>query len=148
MNIQYIKLNSSDLQHFIDLVRVYEDVFEMQNFSMPDAVYLQSMLDKESVIIYVALFNGVVVGGLTAHILPSPYSPPGEVYIYDLAIKTEMQRKGIGKNLISALKEYTIQIGYNEIFVQTDVIDRHALDFYKAIGGIAEDVIHFTYSLK
>ena len=43
-----------------------------------------------------AVLDNVVVGGLTAHVLPSAYSASAEVYIYDLGVKAEMQRKGIG----------------------------------------------------
>jgi aminoglycoside 3-N-acetyltransferase I len=147
MEIIYKRLDTYDVSYLTALLKLYEDVFEMPPYPRPEEGYLQKLLNSETPFFYVALQNNIVVGGLTAHLLPSLYYPPGEVYIYDLAVKTNMQRKGIGKNLIEELKIHTAAIGYNEIFVQADLVDKHALDFYKATGGTAESVVHFTYGL-
>lgn len=148
MTTEYQKLESGDLSLLIQLIKLYEVVFEMENFTLPDVEYLQSLLENKSVIFYVAVIENKVVGGLTAHILPSTYFPSSEVYIYDLAVRTEFQRTGIGRQLIDALKKYCADLGLKEVFVQADLEDRHALDFYKATGGIAESVVHFSYELN
>jgi ribosomal protein S18 acetylase RimI-like enzyme len=148
MNIEYKKLETGDLGCLTELVKLYEEVFEMKDFTLPEAQYLQSLLEKETVIFYAAMLDNKVIGGLTAHILPSTYFPSSEVYIYDLAVQTEFQRKGIGRQLISSLKEYCASLRLKEIFVQADLEDQHALDFYRATGGIAESVMHFSYALK
>ena len=148
VEIEYKKLETEDLSHLTELIKVYEKVFEMKDFTLPDARYLQSLLEKETVIFYVATVENKVIGGLTAHVLPSTYFPSSEVYIYDLAVETEFQRKGIGRHLINSLKEYCSSLRLKEVFVQADSEDRHALDFYQATGGIAENVVHFSYELK
>ena len=148
MKTEYKKLETGDLNCLVELIKVYEEVFEMEDFTLPEPQYLQSLLEKETVIFYVGVFDKKVVGGLTAHILPSTYFPSSEVYIYDLAVQTEFQRKGIGRQLINSLKEYCASLRLKEVFVQADLEDRHALDFYRATGGIAESVVHFSYELK
>ncbi len=148
MKIEYKKLEIVDLSRLTELIKVYEEVFEMEDFTLPAAQYLQSLLEKEIVIFYVAMIDKKVVGGLTAHVLPSTYFPSSEVYIYDLAVRTEFQRKGIGRQLINSLKEYCASLRLKEVFVQADLEDRHAIDFYQATGGIAESVVHFSYELK
>ena len=148
MKTEYKKLKIEDLGYLTELIKVYEEVFEMKNFTLPTAQYLQSLLEKETVIFYVAVIDKKVVGGLTAHVLPSTYFTSSEVYIYDLAVETEFQRKGIGRHLIKSLKEYCVSLGLKEVFVQADLEDRHAIDFYRATGGIAESVVHFSYKLK
>ncbi|MCA1637332.1 MAG: GNAT family N-acetyltransferase [Acidobacteria bacterium] len=148
MKIEYKKLEIGDLGCLTELVKLYEQVFEMEDFALPAAQYLQSLLEKETVIFYVAMIDKKVVGGLTAHVLPSTYFPSSEVYIYDLAVETKFQRKGIGRRLINSLKEYCASLRLKEVFVQADLEDRHALDFYRATGGIAESVVHFSYELK
>jgi ribosomal protein S18 acetylase RimI-like enzyme len=148
MKIEYKKLETGDLDGLTQLIKVYEEVFEMEDFALPATQYLQSLLEKETVIFYVAMIDKKVVGGLTAHVLPSTYFPSSEVYIYDLAVESEFQRKGIGRQLINSLKEYCASLRLKEIFVQADLEDRHAIDFYQATGGIAESVVHFSYELK
>jgi hypothetical protein len=39
-------------------------------------------------------------------------------------------------------------IGMEEVFVQADQADQHAIEFYQATGGIAEQVVHFYYPLN
>ena len=148
MKTEYKKLETEDLEHLIELIKVYETVFEMPDFTLPARQYLQSLLERETVIFYVAMIDKQFAGGLTAHILPSTYFPSSEVYIFDLAVETRFQRKGIGRQLINSLKEYCTSLWLKEIFVQADLEDQHALDFYQATGGIAESVVHFSYELK
>jgi len=76
------------------------------------------------------------------------YSTSPLVYIYDLAVAPEYQRKGIGKMLITEIQSYCKDIGVEEVFVQADVADDYALDFYRSTGARGEDVVHFYYPLK
>jgi len=147
-NIEIQRLNNESIKNFIALVRVFEDVFEMKDFVIPSESYLQHVLEKEDFMVFVALHQNEVVGGLTAYTLAAYYVESSYVYIFDLAVKREFQRQGIGKMLISGINNYCQSIGVDEVFVQADLEDDHAIDFYRATGGLAEDVIHFTYPLK
>ena len=42
------------------------------------------------------------MGGLTAHALPMTRSPEAELFIYDLAVRADRQRRGIGRTLVLA----------------------------------------------
>ncbi|QHT72074.1 GNAT family N-acetyltransferase [Rhodocytophaga rosea] len=148
MAIEIRKLEKQDLDTFIALIRVFEDVFEMKNFTMPDEKYLQALLAKDSFFIFVALSDGEVVGGLTAYTLEQYYSTKPLVYIYDLAVTTQLQRQGIGRKLMASINEYCKNTGVEEVFVQADEVDDYALEFYQATGGIAEKVVHFNYPLN
>ena len=142
------KLNKQDLNTFIALIRVFEDVFEMENFLMPEEKHLQQLLAKDSFFVFVALSGNEVVGGLTAYTLEQYYSTKPLVYIYDLAVKTRYQRQGIGRKLMAAINEYCKNTSVEEVFVQADEIDDYAIEFYQATGGNAEKVVHFTYPLN
>lgn len=142
------KLTLKDDIFLTELINIYADVFGTESFSIPGRDYLKSLLVKENIIFCVALLNSSVIGGLTAYILPSVYYPSSQVYIYDLAVKKNMHRQGIGKEIISFLKSYSKELAYKEIYVQADFEDQHAIDFYKATGGHSEKVIHFSYDLR
>jgi len=146
--VEIKKLGSTDINQFKELIRVFEDVFEMKGLSMPGDNYLQNLLDTDSFFVFIALMDNKVVGGLTAYILQQYYSSSPLVYIYDLAVRTELQRQGIGKKLIAAIINYCKERGMEEVFVQADEEDGYALDFYRSTGGNAENVVHFTYPLK
>jgi len=145
--INVLRLDHKGILHFIDLIRVFEDVFEMKNLVVPDQTYLQNILSDKDFLVFVALLENHVVGGLTAYTLPAYYSKAPLVYIYDLAVKTAFQRRGIGRALISGINTYCKSIGVEEVFVQADLEDDHAIEFYRSTGGMAENVIHFGYPL-
>ena len=148
MDLSLQKLTAADVDKLSELIDVYEVVFEMKDFKKPERAYLQTLLDEKTIIFVVALQNNTVIGGLTAHMLPSTYFAASLVYIFDLAVQTQFQRKGIGRKLLIALQDYCKALGIPEVFVQADLEDQHALDFYRATGGTAESVIHFTYNLQ
>ncbi len=147
-NIVILKLTGKDLDKFIQLIKLFETVFEIEDLHMPDNEYLRTQLFKTDFLVFVASAGNKVVGGLTAYTLNQYYSKTPQVYIYDLAVKSTMQRKGIGKLLISAIRDYCRNIGVGEIFVQADKVDDHAIDFYRSTGGTEQEVIHFNYLLK
>lgn len=142
-------LEESELEKFVALIGVFEAVFEMKEFRIPDRTHLQVLLsDRANFHVAVALMDNVVVGGLTAYTLRQYYSSRPLVYIYDLAVKSELQRQGIGRRLIDYVRGHFSSLGFEEVFVQADRVDTHAVDFYRKTNPTAEeDVLHFYYSL-
>ena len=147
MNVEIKKLSSGDIDKFKELIRLFEDVFNMKNFQMPGQIHLRELLGKESFFVFIALANNQVVGGLTSYLLQQYYSESRSAYIYDLAVKTEFQRQGIGKMLISEIISHCNKIGIKEVFVQADEEDVHAIEFYQSTGAIGQKVVHFNYPL-
>lgn len=147
MNPTFLKLEPTHLEYLIQLLSVYETEFGMMDFRFPGDIHLLRLLYNKNIVFYVAICDNKVVGGLTAHTLPSVYSEAGEVYVYDLAVKAAFQRKGIASQLLTELKKDCAALGYKEVFVQADIEDQHAVDFYRATGGKEERVLHYSYSL-
>jgi len=148
MKVAIRKLGTADLGQFKSLILLFEDVFEIDNFQMPEDRYLGQLLAKEGFYVFVAEREGEVLGGLTAYSLAQYFNPSPVVYIYDLAVKTEFQRKGIGKQLISGINDYCRGEGVEEVFVQADEADDYAVEFYRATGGTAQNAVHFSYLLN
>jgi aminoglycoside 3-N-acetyltransferase I len=148
MDLEIKKLDKNELNLFVEQIRLFENVFEMKNFRMPPEEYLHKLLSRNDFFAFVALSENEVIGGLTSYLLEQYYSQSPLAYIYDLAVKTEHQRKGIGTKLMLAHRDYCEEIGVEEIMVQADNIDLHALEFYRSTGGIPEEVTHFNYPLK
>lgn len=143
-----IRLNTQDVRLFQELIFVFADVFEHQDFKIPSEDYLQKLLHKPDFIVFAALADNKVVGGLTAYILTSYSVQSEDVYVLDLAVKTAFQRKGIGKKLMETVIEHCIKQNMNVLFVQADEEDQHAVDFYNAVGGIALKAVNFDFPLS
>jgi aminoglycoside 3-N-acetyltransferase I len=148
MNIGIKKLDRTELHLFKELIFLFEDVFEMKDFKIPPDDHLQQLLSKDTFFVFVAQLNGEIVGGLTCYTWDQYYAVRQLVYIFDLAVKKELQRKGIGRMLIDAVNAYAKDTGAEEVFVQADEVDDYALDFYRSTGGTGEKVVHFTYPLN
>jgi len=72
-------------------------------------------------------------------------SDSAELFIYDIAVRPEFQRKGVGKRLMLAAQAFCTQNGIKQMFVDANEADTHALDFYSSLGGRAEKVVQFTF---
>ena len=98
------KLSPADFSQFISLIRLFEDVFEMKDFRMPDNAHLQRLLEDEKFMVFAAFDeHGEVTGGLTAYVMMQYYSVKPLVYVFDLAVRTSLQRRGIGRKLIASV---------------------------------------------
>ncbi|TGK38445.1 GNAT family N-acetyltransferase [Leptospira gomenensis] len=146
-SIEIRRLKEDETVRFTELIRVFEAVFEMKNFRLPPIKHLGRLLERDDFFVFIALSSGKVCGGLTAYTLYQYYSESPLVYIYDLAVALKWQRKGIGTALIKTVNKYCEDAGVEEVFVQADLIDDYALDFYRSTGATSEQVVHFYYPL-
>ncbi len=144
MAIEIKHLTKEDLSKFTSLINLFNMVFEEESKIGSEANSLK-LLNSKYFIALVALTENKVVGGLTAYELPMYYSNSSEIFLYDLAVKPEYQRTGIGKGLLQSLKEYCLKNGIKEFFVMAHEEDEHAIEFYRATGGRGERVVNFLY---
>jgi aminoglycoside 3-N-acetyltransferase I len=139
------KLTQEDVAAFQSLVHLFNLVFEEDETAIGTEKNLLKLLGSDHFVAMAAFYENEIAGGLTAYELPMYYSDHSEILLYDLAIKAEFQRMGVGKRLIKNLKEYCVQNGINEFFVLAHEEDEHALEFYRSTGGKSEKVINFIY---
>jgi aminoglycoside 3-N-acetyltransferase I len=92
-----------------------------------------------------AMEGDQVVGGVTAHTLRMTRTQSSEIFIYDLAVRSDRQRQGIGRSLIRHLREAGAAQGIDTVFVAADNEDEHAVDFYRALHGVASPVTVFAF---
>lgn len=83
-----------------------------------------------------------VIGGLVAYVLRKLEQERSEVYIYDLAVRSDSRRQGVATRLIESLKPIAKAEGAWVIFVQADQGDEPAIKLYESLG-IKESVLHF-----
>ena len=144
-NFEIKHLAKEDLSKFTSLIQLFNTVFEEENPTIGSEVNSLRLLDDNRFIAIVALTENEVVGGLTAYELPMYHWDASEIFLYDLAVKPEYQRMGIGKGLIQSLKEYCIKNGIKDFFVMAHEEDEHAVEFYRSTGGRSEKVVNFLY---
>ncbi|WP_247827360.1 GNAT family N-acetyltransferase [Arthrobacter antioxidans] len=109
------------------------------------ADYLRDLLGRPGFWALAASVGPEIVAGLTAHTLPMTRSRSSELFIYDLAVRPDHQRQGIGSRLVVELRAAAAAEGIHEVFVPADDEDAHALEFYRALGAAASPVTMFTF---
>ncbi len=139
------RLRAGDRELARQLFAVMVEVFEEQSDRLSDS-YLDALLGRDTFWALVALAGTEVVGGLTAHTLPMTRTESAEVFIYDVAVRAEWQRRGIGRQLVTMLCAAATAAGFGDVLVPADTTDEHALDFYRALGGAPAPVTMFTFS--
>jgi aminoglycoside 3-N-acetyltransferase I len=143
--IETRRLHESDLSLFKSLIDLFNLIFEENQSNIGSDAALAALLGKPHFIAMAALVEQEVVGGLTAYELPIYYADHSEVFVYDLAVKPEYQRIGIGKELIRSLQAECSRRGVREFFVLAHEEDKHAIEFYHSTGGKSERVVNFLY---
>lgn len=124
-----------------------QQVFGAEHPIKVSEAYTQKLLANPVLVAFAAIVNNEPVGGLTGYISPMYNGEVSELYIYDIAVKPEFQRRAIGKQLIAFAKAYCGEKGMSAMYVQANAEDEHALDFYRSTKAKEEEVVHFTYTL-
>jgi aminoglycoside 3-N-acetyltransferase I len=126
------------------LFALMADAFEEPHHDLSDE-YLGQLLARAGFRAIAAFDHDAIVGGLTAHTLPMTRSEAMEVFIYDLAVRSDYRRRGVARQLVAALRAGASEAGAAVIFVPADNEDVDAIAFYRAIGGASQPVTLFTF---
>ena len=127
------------------LLALMADVFEEASEVLSDR-YLDQLLAREDFWALAAFDGDQIIGGITAHSLPMTRTETAEMFIYDLAVRRDHQRTGLGRHLVAELQEKAAARGIENLFVAADNGDVHALEFYRALGGAASPVTFFAFA--
>jgi len=138
------RLGPADVEEARRLFLLMARVFENPAEPLRDA-YLARMLDSAAFWALAAYLEDELVGGLTAHTLPMTTGETTEVFIYDVAVREDRQRHGVGRALMASICGMAAEAGAKAVFVPADNEDTHALDFYNAVGGVPAPVTIFTF---
>jgi aminoglycoside 3-N-acetyltransferase I len=139
------RLGTTDREQARQLFTLMAEVFEEDHRELDDA-YIEGLLRRADFWVIAAFADDELIGGVTAHTLPMTRSRSSELFIYDVAVRPDHQREGAGRELLAALREQAAAIGIHDVFVAADNDDRHALSFYRALGGVSSAVAIFTFS--
>lgn len=142
--VTYKKLDPSNEKEFHDLVLLFNDVFAIENDVNKENI--RKLLNDLSFVCIVATYQAEVIGGITAYELMSYDKAESMMYLYDLAVQTSHQRSGIGSGLVAELLADCRKKGINELFVQAEEADVHAVQFYQKLGGESMETRQFHFN--
>jgi aminoglycoside 3-N-acetyltransferase I len=138
------RLIAADREIARELFALMAAVFEEDRVRLSDG-YLDRLLSRTDFWVIAAFMGDAVIGGITGHTLQMTRTESSEVFVYDIAVRAEHQRSGVGRQLMIALREGAAAAGIHDVFVLADNSDIHALDFYRGIGGFGSSVTLFEF---
>lgn len=145
--LQIRRLRSRDLDLARRLFVMMASVFGESCESLSDD-YLNGLLSRADFWALCVTESGEVIGGLTAYALALTRAETEELFIYDVAVRTDHQRRGVGRALWAALQAEASAAGIEVLFVPAETVDVHALEFYRALGGVPTSVTMFTFDAE
>ena len=101
--IRTVRLTRADLALARELFQAMAAVFGEPSEPLDDD-YLDRLLGRADFWAMAAFTGDDLAGGLTAHTLPMTTSPSSAIFIYDIAVRAEHQRQGVGRQLVAALR--------------------------------------------
>jgi aminoglycoside 3-N-acetyltransferase I len=120
------------------------EVFDEPRRPLPDD-YVDALLARPDFWALAAIDDDEPLGGITAHVLPMTRSPSRELFVYDVAVREDRQRQGIGRAMLVELVAQAGREGIESVFVAVADEDVHAMDFYRGVGGAASPVTLFSF---
>lgn len=145
--IEVRRLGAADYDQFKAMNQLFAEAFEEPDIyaAVPSEAYFQRLAGRDEFIALTALLDGELAGAIIAYELPKYEQQRSEIYIYDLAVREAVRRRGVATALIEALKPIARACGAWMIFVQADPPDAPAVALYDKLGS-REEVLHFDIS--
>jgi ribosomal protein S18 acetylase RimI-like enzyme len=139
----YIFRNETD--RLKELLKILKTARRYPKELSPSDEELNSVLRKKNLVFYVALDGKKIVGGAIAHALPSVFGEERSLYVQDIAVKKNYQRKKVGTHLMKCLVMECRAYQYKNIFLQTTLSNKIAIKFFKSRKATPTQGFHFEY---
>jgi len=89
--------------------------------------------------VFVAELGGVVVGFVAAEV-KQHWSDGRDAYIGELAVRPDVERRGVGRALVEAVADWARGRGLAHLTLDTGAANHRARRFYAGLGFAVEDV--------
>jgi ribosomal protein S18 acetylase RimI-like enzyme len=85
---------------------------------------------------------------LLAHELDRRHGDERKMFLYEIDVRKDRRRRGIGRALMAELRELCVERGHGQAWVLTDDENTGAVAFYAACGGrrVRPDQVMFSFS--
>ena len=142
-HFEIVKFTKDHIPEGLDLLHDYKKHYEA-NFPKTvistdkheELPILQHAFEEGEINGYTAIKNGKVIGCAVFEIIQMPHNfeSPECLYIYELMVKKDFTKRGIGKDLLKRVKEYANTRGIDKILFESRDFETKGINFYKKQG--------------
>jgi ribosomal protein S18 acetylase RimI-like enzyme len=94
-----------------------------------------ALLQDERTIFLVAFEGDIPVGFVLAYELPRRHGDRSIVFVYEIDVREDRQRRGVGTALMQELAQHARERGIAEGFVLTEASNERAMAFYASLDS-------------
>ncbi len=128
MKVKIRKANQNDTDIMFTLVKHFATSFMPERKSFD--ISLNSLVSEESAFLYVAEYNGEVVGYCLGFDHYAFYANGRVSWVEEIMVREDLRKKGIGRTLMSSFEDWARSRNSKLVALAT----RRAAHFYSAIG--------------
>ena len=145
MKFQVLRLTNTDTSLIKNLI----DNF-LTSEESPTVEHLTNALRDDRTYLYIAKTAQQIAAYCLVYKFPSIYSTHNLAYLYDIEVLQEFRQKGIGRELITEIKEQLTKDNVTELWLgtSTDNVSGQALFSKTGAKKSNETFNDFTYELK
>ena len=142
MSAEELYIRMAEYDDIDDILKITADAFinyqKLSGASKLDALeeeYDTVKRDIDTKLVFAAVLGNEVAGGVRVKIFPDKCA-----YLTRFAVKTDIQNKGIGKALMSAVDDAMIENSVKEISLHTGAEIASLMNFYTQLGFSTKSV--------
>ena len=129
-----ITIREVEEKDYSDELSIWNSVFNCKHTIEKIIAYYDKIKNDERYKTFVAVLDNEVVGVCSSVQSITLADEVGFIHLIGIAVKNEMQNKGIGTKLLKYLEEYAKEKGVNSILLNTGIQRTDAHRFYKRHG--------------
>ncbi|MCY9183575.1 GNAT family N-acetyltransferase [Bacillus sp. FSL L8-0222] len=137
----------ADAAAIAPLFNQYREFYKQASDLEGAEAFLKARLEKEESVIFIAEENGEFIGFTQLYPAFSSVAMKRIYILNDLFVASSVRKKGVGRRLLSAAKDYAAENGAKCLKLQTEHHNRAARSLYEQ-NGYEEEIAFVHYSLN
>ena len=149
MNFKIIKAKKENINQVGKIFDLYRQFYKYKSNIQESTKYIDERINNNESIIFLAISKNDETAGFV-----QLYETFGSLYLgkiiilYDLYVKKEFRKQGIGENLMKKSQEYAESIGAKSIELSTAKNNLTAQSLYEKIGYLRDNEFYsYNYNL-
>ncbi|MBL4964350.1 GNAT family N-acetyltransferase [Bacillus halotolerans] len=137
----------ADAAAIAPLFHQYREFYKQASDLEGAEAFLKARLENEESVIFIAEENGEFIGFTQLYPAFSSVAMKRIYILNDLFVASSVRKKGVGRRLLSAAKDYAAENGAKYLKLQTEHHNRTARSLYEQ-NGYEEETAFVHYSLN
>ncbi|HEV7783252.1 MAG TPA: GNAT family N-acetyltransferase [Chitinophagaceae bacterium] len=139
------KVSKEDTMLINDIITHYiEDPDEGSQPATLD--HIQKLVGDNRSCLFAAILNDEVVGYTLAYHFPSLYATENIGYLYDIEVREDHRKKGIGRMLVEAVTAQLEKEGVKELWLGTAIDNWAGQALFSSTGAARTDETFYDYT--